>query len=98
MPLRFKIDEDLPREVAECFRTAGFDAQTVIEESLGGASDELLWEHAQREQRCLVTADKGIADKRKHPPGTHPGIILLRLPRESRAGYVRLADSMLAGA
>lgn len=43
-----------------------------------------------------VYPDKGFADARVHPPGSHAGIILFRLPRESRAGYVRLAEFVLS--
>ncbi len=97
MAIRFKVDEDLPAEVAALLSAAGHAAQTVVQQRLGGASDEELWATVQREQHCLVTADKGIADARLHPPGTHAGIVLLRLPRESRAGYARLTQQLLEG-
>jgi predicted nuclease of predicted toxin-antitoxin system len=96
MPLAFKVDEDLPLDVAERLRTSGFDATTVSEQALSGTPDEALWPIVQREGRCLVTADKGFANAQVHPPGTHAGIILFRLPQESRAGYVRLTDILLA--
>lgn len=95
MPGLIKMDEDLPVEVAERLRTAGHDARTVVDESLTGTSDAEIWQLAQRERRCLLTADKGFADAQAFPPGTHSGIILMRLPRESRAGYIALAESLL---
>ncbi|MCI0365989.1 MAG: DUF5615 family PIN-like protein [Phycisphaerales bacterium] len=91
----FKVDEDLPLEVAEILRGAGHDARTVVEQKLGGAKDEQLWKIVQSESRCLVTADKGVANAKLHPAGDHAGIILFRLPRENRAGSVRLARSLL---
>jgi hypothetical protein len=39
----------------------------------------------------LITADKGFADLRQHPPGSHAGVILLRPPEESRRAYLELA-------
>lgn len=96
MPMRFKIDEDLPRDITTTLRTHGHDAISVLDEVLGGAPDVRVWEAAQRERRCLLTADKGFADVNKYPPGTHGGIILLRLPRESRAGYIQLVEGLLA--
>jgi hypothetical protein len=42
-----------------------------------------------------VTADKEFADLRRYPPGSHAGLILLRCSEESRAGYVRLAETVL---
>ena len=47
-------------------------------------------------QRCLFTADKGFSNAQLFPPGTHAGIVLLRLPRESRAGYIHLTESLLS--
>ncbi|MCC7291455.1 MAG: DUF5615 family PIN-like protein [Phycisphaerales bacterium] len=95
MSVAFKVDEDLPVDVADVFRSGGFDADTVAAESLLGFPDEKIWACAQQAHRCLVTADKGFADARSHPPGSHCGIVLLRLPRESRASYVRLARSLV---
>lgn len=95
MAIQFKVDEDLPQGVADALREAGFDTRTVIEQSLGGASDEDLWPIVQRENRCLVTADKGFANALQRPPGTHAGIVLLRLPRESRRGYSDLARRLV---
>ena len=95
MPIRFKVDEDLPREVGEVLRAAGHDASTVVEQHLCGAPDPELWRRVQAEDRCLVTADKGFADVRKFPPGSHAGIILLRLRRETRAGYIDLVQLLL---
>lgn len=96
MSIRFKVDEDLPGEIASMLRAGGHDAISVLEERLGGAPDSWVWEAAQHEQRCLFTADKGFANASKFPPGTHGGIILLRLPRESRAGYIRLVEGFLS--
>jgi predicted nuclease of predicted toxin-antitoxin system len=69
--MKFKVDEDLPSDIAEALRAAGQDATTVREEGLSGTPDESLWEHSQAERRCLVTADKGFANPLVHPPGTH---------------------------
>jgi hypothetical protein len=44
----------------------------------------------------FFTADKGFANAREHPPGLHAGVVLFRLPRESRSGYIRLAEFLLA--
>ena len=95
MPIRVKIDEDLPIEVGERMRIAGHDVRTVLAEGLGGVPDEVLWPRVQDEGRWLFTADKGFADVRTRPPGTHGGVVLFRLPRESRAGYIELADTLV---
>ncbi len=95
MAVAIKVDEALPQEVAALFQKAGHDAQTVAQQNLPGTTDVSLWEAVQSERRCLVTADKGFANAQAFPPGAHGGIVLLRLPRESRAGYIRLTESLL---
>ncbi len=94
--MRFKVDEDLPGEIALMLRAGEHDAVTVGEERLSVAPDSRVWDSVQRENRCLLTADKGFANANKYPPGTHGGIVLLRLPRESRTGYLRLVEGLLS--
>lgn len=94
--MRFKVDEDLPTEVAVLLREKGHDAPTVGDQQLQGCPDEQLWSVAQGERRCLVTADKGFGAPRRQAHSAHAGIVLFRLPRESRAGYTQLAESLLA--
>ena len=54
-----------------------------------------LWRRIQEEGRWLVTADKELADTRYRPPGTHAGVILLRLGVENRREYLRLAQMVV---
>lgn len=37
--MKFKIDENLPTEVAQALRDAGYEADTVEDEGLSGAPD-----------------------------------------------------------
>ena len=91
MPLRVKIDEDLPKDVATVFSVAGYEAVTVYEQGWGGLLDEALWPRVQAEKCWLVTADKGFGDIRLFVPGTHEGIVLFRADDESRRRYLELA-------
>jgi predicted nuclease of predicted toxin-antitoxin system len=86
-----KIDEDLPRQIADLVAAQGYDATTVMGQGWSGVSDDQLWPRVQEEERWLITADKGFADLRKHPAGSHAGVILLRAPEESRRAYLELA-------
>jgi len=88
---RVKVDEDLPRQIARLFVERGLDATTVIEQGWGGSSDERLWPRVQSEDRWLVTGDKGFADLRRYPPGSHTGVILLRPGEENRRSFIELA-------
>lgn len=74
MNVRVKVDEDLPRQVADILSSV-----TVWGQGWQGASDEVVWRRVQAEGRWLVTADKEFdkefADLRRHPPGSHAGVI-----------------------
>ena len=76
--MRIKVDEDLPKRLAEAVRGVVPDPLTVIEEGLSGIMDSALWETVQREQRFLITSDKAFANIKQYPPGTHAGVLLLR--------------------
>ena len=76
--MQIKVDEDLPRQVVASLRDNGYQADSVVDEGLAGWKDTELWGRIQKENRFLVTADKGFADIRIYPPGTHAGVMLLR--------------------
>lgn len=95
MGLRIKIDEDLPLEIVQELREAGHDAVTVVSQGWGGREDSFIWGCVQTEGRWLITADKGFADARKYCPSGDTGLLLLRLPRESRRGYLELVRTVL---
>lgn len=78
MPLKITVDEDLPRQAVQLLREHGYDAASVIEQGMGGWKDSQLWIATQKDQRYLVTADKGFGDIRAFPPGKHYGILLVR--------------------
>ncbi len=96
MAIRAKVDEDLPAEVADRLREAGHDARSVVEQSLSGTPDDRLWNIACDERRWLITADKGLAAKWALEANAPDGVVLFRLPRESRAGYLRLIELLLS--
>lgn len=91
MSARVKVDEDLPRQIADMITARGHDAATVVGQGWQGTADDDLWPRVQSERRWLITADKGFADLRLHPPGSHAGVILLRPQEESRRAYMELA-------
>jgi predicted nuclease of predicted toxin-antitoxin system len=60
--MKFKLDENLPLEIADAFQTLGHEIETVLSEGLAGAPDAEILNHARVEDRILLTMDKGIAD------------------------------------
>jgi Domain of unknown function (DUF5615) len=60
MSIRVKVDEDLPRQVAELFAACGHDAVTVVMQGWQGLADKALWPRIQQKERWLVTAIKAL--------------------------------------
>jgi predicted nuclease of predicted toxin-antitoxin system len=96
MMMRIKVDEDLPRATVQMLRDRGYEAVSVIEQGMGGWKDPVLWQAIQSEQRFLVTADKGFADIRSYPPGSHAGVLLLRPDEDGIRPVIKLLERVLA--
>ena len=77
--MKVKLDENLPRALAELLRANGHDTSTVAEENLRGAADPSILRRATSEGRLLMTFDTDFADIREYPPVTHRGITAFRL-------------------
>lgn len=86
--MKVKLDENLPLRLASVLTELGHDAHTVREERLTGHADAVIWEAAQKESRLLVTQDLDFSDLRKFAPGSHYGILLVRLHSPSRANLI----------
>lgn len=93
--MKFKIDENLPVEVAELLRQAGYDAVTVVEQHLGGSSDPNVARVCQQENRALITLDTGFADIRTYPPNQYAGIIVLRLKEQDKASVLEVCADLV---
>lgn len=77
--MRIKLDENIPVSAADVADDLGHDADTVTGESLAGATDADVLAAATRQGRLLVTLDRTFGDVRAHPPGSHGGIVVLRV-------------------
>ncbi|GAB4505099.1 MAG: hypothetical protein Fur0043_20940 [Anaerolineales bacterium] len=95
MAFAIKVDEDLPRSATAFLRAQGYDALSVAEQQMGGWKDAPLWKAVQSENRLLITADKGFADIRIHPPGTHAGVLSLRPAEDGIRPLLALLQSVL---
>jgi len=82
--VRIKLDENLPDRLVTVLTTLGHDADTVHGEQLTGRADPDVWSAAQSAWRFLITQDLDFSDIRRHTPGTHAGLLLVRLPRPGR--------------
>jgi predicted nuclease of predicted toxin-antitoxin system len=91
--MRLKLDENLPVTAAALLSARGYDVDTVRDEGLTGHPDDAVWRSAQAEARFLVTQDLDFSDTRKFAPGTHHGILLVRLPDSEQW---RVSDYLVA--
>ena len=93
--MRFKLDENLPVDLAEMFREAGHDAVTVLDQHLVGARDSDLASVCRDEGRGIVTFDTDFADIRTYPPGAYPGLVVFRLESQARDHVLSTARRLL---
>lgn len=91
--MKVKLDENIPVRLVDELGKLGHDVDTVATEGLGGKPDLDVWNAVRRSERFLITQDLGFSDVRRFEPGTHAGLLLVRL-HEPGAGA--LADRILA--
>ena len=94
--MKLKLDENVTLDATAILTAAGHDVETVVSEQLVGADDVTIAAACNREQRVLVTFDLGFADVRAYPPGTHPGVIALRLSDQQPAAVVDVLRRLVA--
>ncbi len=93
--MAFKVDENLPVEVADLLRQVGYDAVTVFEQHLEGSPDSDIASVCQEEGRALITLDTGFADIRAYPPAQFPGLIVLRLHRQDKPHVLEVIERLI---
>ncbi len=93
--MKFKVDQNLPVDLAPLLRQAGHDAGTVFDQGMTGAPDSQIVAWCVREDRILITADLDLSDIRQYPPQKHPGFIVLRLQRQARPQQIAALQRIL---
>lgn len=94
--MKIKLDENLPATLVAILARLGHEADTVVDEGLRGEPDELVWSAAQNEGRFLVTQDLDFSDIRKFAPGTHRGLMLVRLRMPGQSALERRVSEAFA--
>lgn len=82
--MKFLLDENIPIESNASLSRLGHDVVNVNTAKLNGKSDDDIIEFARKEQRILITLDLDFSNIISYPPGSHPGIIVVRLNSLSR--------------
>ena len=87
--MKIKLDENVPARLVPLLNALGHDAHTVHQEGLSGRDDRTVWRTAQDEERFLITQDLDFSDARRYTPGTHHGLLLVRLRDPGREALLR---------
>lgn len=82
--MKIKLDENLPDRLVSALAGLGHDVDTVYVERLNGRVDDEVWKGTQIAKRFFITQDLDFSDVRRYAPGTHVGLLLVRLARPGR--------------
>ncbi|HEX5482650.1 MAG TPA: DUF5615 family PIN-like protein [Terriglobia bacterium] len=92
--MRIKLDENLPAGLTGRLSALGHDVETAPAEGLGGKDDVSIWQACHTEKRFLITQDLDFSDARRFIPGTHPGILLVRVREPSRRALTERIEGL----
>ena len=100
MTLRVLFDQNIPSSVCEFARKSKphWEVRHVNDVGLQGATDETIFNWAQRDGAIVITFDEDFADARMYPAGSHAGVVRLRVwpatIEVTEAALARLFDSV----
>jgi len=93
--MKFKVDENLPLEIAELLQSAGHDVTTVHGQKLTGEADPRIIEVCRQEDRALVTLDLDFSNIRVYPPKQFSGIVVLRVRQQDKPYLINVFRAAL---
>ena len=92
--MKLKLDENLPESLIRELRNLGHDVDNVRIEGLVGRDDENIWRAVQEGGRFFITQDLDFSDVRRFAPGSHCGLMLVRLRLPGRLSLAtRVAEA-----
>jgi predicted nuclease of predicted toxin-antitoxin system len=92
--MNIKLDENIPLRAKDLLYQLGHKVDTVIDEGLAGFKDDLIWEAAQENGCFLITQDLDFSNIQKFLPGTHHGLLILRLRNCGRQAILDRINSI----
>lgn len=91
--MKIKLAENLPEALVGALAALGHDVDNVRQEGIAGMDDDVVWRTTQAERRFLITQDLDCLDVRVFAPGSHEGLMLVRL---RSAGRMELIQRIVA--
>ena len=92
--MRIKLDENIPLRLSDILSNLGHQVDTVPQEGLTGRDDPEVWEAAQQSERFLITQDLDFSDVHQFLPGTHFGLLLVRLKEPGRGALTEMVHTI----
>ena len=89
--MKFFLDENMPLRACDLLHELGFETDHVITLNMRGASDERIAGFARENKAVLVTKDIEFGSLLLYPPGSHHGLLILRLPKNYNTDQILLA-------
>lgn len=92
--MKIKLDENLLTRLVRLLAELGHDTDTVPQEGLTGRPDNDIWTAAQAAERFFITQDLDFSDIRRFAPGSHYGLLLVRLRAPGRDVLARRVQAV----
>ena len=93
--MKFKIDENLPIEIADLLNKAGYDAMTVGQQNLSGEADRNIAFICRHEKRILITLDTDFSNIMVYPPHHFFGLVVLRLKQQDKLYVLKVVTQLI---
>ena len=94
--MKIKLDENVPAGLKDVRTELSHEVDTTPEEGLQGQGDSQVWAAAQQAGALLITQDLDFSDVRRYRPGTHHGLLLLRLREPGRVALISRVRDLFA--
>ncbi len=92
--MNIKLDENIPVSLIAILTRLGHDVDTVLLEGLKGKPDDCVWQAVQASGRFFITQDLDFSDARRFRPGTHPGVLVVRLRQPSTSALAERVEEV----
>lgn len=87
--MKIKLDENLPAILVGALSALGHEVDAVQQEGLTVRCDQDIWQAAQQSGRFFIIQDLDFSDLRRFEPGTHAGLLLVRLAKPGRPALAK---------
>ena len=94
--MKFLLDEGVDVALAAHLREAGHDATTIVYDYERSLEDPAVLALAEREDRILLTSDRGFGALTVLERRSHAGVVVLRPPKDEIRQPVRWLNALLS--